>query len=164
MQITLRSGHVVMFDDDFADLVLSRKWRYATHGNKKGDKQYVSGRLNGRHVYLHRLVAGAQKGQIVDHINGDTLDNRRSNLRIVSASQNMQNRAKPNTGRQTSRFKGVTRVRGTPLWRVSIRPNREKIIWMGPFASEVEAAFAYDVASLQFHGPHGKRNFLPLMN
>ena len=164
MEILLRTGEVVLLDDGCGTDVLNVKWRYAKHGNKKGDKHYVSGRLNGKHVYLHRLIAGAERGQIVDHINGDTLDNRSANLRIVTASQNMQNRAKPNTGKQTSRFKGVHRVNGSNKFRACIRPERNKIIWMGVFPSEVEAAFAYDVASLQFHGPTGKRNFLPLMN
>jgi hypothetical protein len=48
-------------------------------------------RKNGKAVYMHRRIMGAQKGQYIDHINGDKLDNRRSNLRFCNQSQNLAN-------------------------------------------------------------------------
>ena len=56
-------------------------------------KGYASARVQGRtRIYLHRLILDAPDDMEVDHINGDPLDNRRSNLRLVTHSQNMQNR------------------------------------------------------------------------
>lgn len=162
MEFALRSGETVFVDPEHAHILSLCAWRYARRGNKpKGDKFYVVGRVGGRHAYLHRVVVGAEAGQIVDHINGDTLDNRLSNLRVVTAAQNMQNRVKPNTGKQTSRFKGVSLSKSG--WRACIRPQPGKSILLGAFETEVEAALAYDVASLRYHGEHGRRNFLPLV-
>jgi len=56
------------------------------------NKGYLTSRINGITTGLHRLIAGARPGEVVDHINGDTLDNRKSNLRIVSVQGNSLNR------------------------------------------------------------------------
>lgn len=158
--ITLNSGHTIIFDDEDWPIAMRSSWRYAKHGNKaRGDKSYVGGKVDGRNVYFHRLIIGANDGHLVDHINGDTLDNRRCNLRIVNASQNMQNRVKPATG-LSSRFKGVWK--SGRKWGASIRHEPYKTKYLGTFESERAAAYAYDIASLQYHGEFGKRNFLPL--
>lgn len=108
-------------------------------------------------IRFHRLVIGASPEQMVDHINGNSLDNRRSNLRIATAAENSRN-ALPRHG-YSSRFKGVGWHKGA--WRARIRVNHRHIC-VGRFSDEVEAAFAYDIASLKYHGEYGCRNFLPL--
>lgn len=117
-------------------------------------------RINGKKVRycFHRMVIGAEKGQFVDHINGDTFDNRKTNLRIVSAMQNNWNSA--NKSNSKSRFKGVGWSAGK--WQVSIRDGKRQI-YIGRFDSEIEAAYAYDIASIKYHGVYGRRNFLPLV-
>lgn len=109
-------------------------------------------------VKFHRLVMNAQPGQQVDHINGDSLDNRKLNLRLVTSLENNRN-MKPRLG-FSSRFKGVGWHKGG--WRVRIRVNYQHIS-VGFFKDEVEAAAAYDLASLKYHGEYGCRNFLPLV-
>ena len=88
-EITLHSGEKVKVDDTDYELLSSFKWYkthkgYAVRNIRKGD----SGPLK-----MHRMVMAADKGQIVDHINRDKLDNRRDNLRFVSASESTRNRS-----------------------------------------------------------------------
>jgi len=110
-------------------------------------------------VYLHRLIIGAGKGEIVDHINGDSLDNRRENLRFVTFEANVRNRLKRSA--TSSIFKGVSWDSSKQSWRVQIRIDQRRISKDG-FASEFEAAFYYDLLSLEHHAEFGRRNFLPL--
>ena len=67
-------------DIEDLDLILTYRWSEATDGYAKS-----------RTLKMHRVITGAQKGQIVDHINQDVTDNRKSNLRFVTHAQNMRN-------------------------------------------------------------------------
>ena len=92
----------------------------------------------------------------VDHINGDGLDNRRANLRIVTAQQNNWNRRFRRTGR--SKYTGVTWDGRRDKWRADIYENRRKI-FLGHFAAEEEAARAYDSAAKENRGEYAVLNF-----
>ncbi len=74
-------------------------------------------------MYISRFIMGAEKGDIVDHINGNTLDNRKCNLRIVTTRENCQNRH----DERTSRFPGVHWDKSKQLWKSSIKINASKI-------------------------------------
>lgn len=102
---------------------------------------------------LHREVMGAARGQIVDHVNGDGLDNRRQNLRIVTSQQNNWNRKATKKG---SGFKGVSRH--GPGFRAQIREDG-KILALGTFPSAVAAALAYDAAARRIQGNYARLNF-----
>jgi hypothetical protein len=102
-------------------------------------------------VRMHRYVIGALSGQIVDHVNSDRLDNRKSNLRIVTASQNNQNRAKlPNT---TSKYIGVHKPVNGSKWVATIVGQH-----LGRFTKEIDAAWTYDQACLERFGPQARIN------
>lgn len=116
---------------------------------------YPSGRVLKVMVYAHRVAWAIHHGiwpdGQIDHINGDRTDNRICNLRDVTQAQNLKNVKKigPN------KFKGVTR---TPsAWVARIRANG-KIQHLGSFRCETAAAIAYDLASIEHHGEHGRRN------
>lgn len=94
-------------------------------------------------VRLHRLVAGAEKGQKVDHINGNTLDNRKENLRIVDHTVNMQNTRKRKNA--TSRHKGVCWSPQRNAWRARLYSHRVTKE-LGYFKNESDAAKAYNDA------------------
>ncbi len=98
-------------------------------------------------IRMHRTVMNAQKGQIVDHINGNKLDNRKSNLRFCTHAQNQQN--KPKRGNNTSGFKGVFKSRKT--WSAQITTNG-KTLCLGSFDSPEKAGAAYRDAALKYHG------------
>jgi hypothetical protein len=91
-----------------------------------------------RKQYLHRVIAGLESGDglVVDHINGDTFDNRRENLRIVSPGENAQNRT---VSRGVSRFRGVTRS-SSGRWIGRVRTIG--LDWSRSFDTEIEAAKA----------------------
>ena len=81
---------------DTWDVPLISKYSWRLKRNRKTDYFYVRANLvpkdhSGKQVFLHRVIMDAKPGQIVDHINWNTLDNRRSNLRFVTASENQLN-------------------------------------------------------------------------
>ena len=100
-------------------------------------------------ILLHRLIIGAQDGLYVDHVNGDRLDNRRSNLREATNSQNQANaRKRSNCG---SAFKGVTWNEARGRWQAQIKRgglNR----YLGLFETEQAAHEAYVAAASIVHG------------
>ncbi len=98
---------------------------------------------------LARLITGALPGMIVDHINGDTLDNRRANLRVCTMAQNVRNRKKPRTN--TSGYKGVHWMPRHKKWMAKIT-CAGKHIFLGLFDDPAEAHAAYCAAAKKYHG------------
>ncbi len=111
-------------------------------------------------VRMHREIMNAPDGLLVDHQNGKTLDNRRSNLRLATHSQNMCNKPKTST-KSTSRFRGVYLDKRKGRWVAKIQINR-KCIWLGHFDNEIDAARVYDTAAKKHHGEFARLNFPPL--
>lgn len=105
---------------------------------------------------MHREIMQAQKGQEIDHRNGNELDNQRANLRFCTQSQNLQNSKKRKNC--TSKFKGVSWHTRDKFWRVWIKYNK-KNLYMGHFDSENEAALAYDAAAKKYFGEFALLNF-----
>ncbi len=110
-----------------------------------------------RIVSLHREVMNHPRGLLVDHKNGDGLDNRRANLRTATRFDSTHNRRKRKT-KTSSRYLGVHLEKETGRWVVRIR-NRGKRMWLGSFAEEEEAAKAYDAAARKYHGEFARLNF-----
>jgi hypothetical protein len=106
---------------------------------------------------MHREIMNFPDGQLVDHRNSDTLDNRRDNLRLATRSQNNCNRRKTKS-KTSSRFIGVCFHKLHQRWCADIRHNGKKI-WLGSFASETDAAKAYDEAAKKYHGEFARLNF-----
>ena len=114
-----------------------------------------TGRLNT--ILMHKEILDSPSGLLVDHINTDSLDNRRANLRLATHSQNSCNsrRDKSNT---YSRFRGVSFSKRKQKWFAAIRADGKKI-WLGYFDNEIDAAHAYDNAARQYHGEFSRLNF-----
>ena len=122
--------------------------------------QYVAGRLAGMkgrrgQVKLHRLIMNAPSGVDVDHINHDPLDNRRSNLRLCTRSQNICNRRMPR-GPNTP-YRGVSRRQDCKSWRAQIKADGRNI-HLGNFHTPEEAARAYDAAARHYYGEFATLN------
>jgi hypothetical protein len=159
-EIPLTQGYVALVDDeDYEDVMAAGPWhvtsrrgtRYAT---KRIKGPYLDGRRGaGISLLMHRLILGPNPDQDIDHANGDGLDNRRENLRVASTSQNMANQRKT---RGVSRFKGVTFL--PQRWRAAIQyQGRKKNL--GNFATEEEAARAYDRAAREIFGEFARLNY-----
>ena len=119
------------------------KWCVAI---KRG-KYYVQKRTSEGIVYLHRLITNAPKGMYVDHISGNTLDNRQSNLRVVKNSTNLRNgRLRPNN---TSGMTGVWWNTSKNRWVAEIKVNYKKM-YLGSFKTSDEAAIARIEAEKRF--------------
>jgi hypothetical protein len=108
---------------------------------------------------LHREIMNAPANLLVDHINSDTLDNRRANLRLATHSQNTCNRQiiEP---KGSSRFRGVQFRKRRGKW-VAVIYKDKKLIWLGSFDAEIDAAKAYDEAAKKYHGEFARLNFTP---
>lgn len=105
---------------------------------------FIPPRKKGVHlVRVHRLIIGAEQGQFVDHINGNSLDNRKENLRIASRADNMQNTRKRANG--SSVFKGVDYKKRQKCWRARLYINGKQYN-LGNYGTEIEAAEAYNKA------------------
>lgn len=93
----------------------------------------------------------------VDHINGNKLDNRRSNLRVCTHKQNMWNMSAHKA--TSSRFKGVTAVAATGNWCAVVGNTRTSYIAMGTYRSEEDAARAADRGAIKLYGEFARLNF-----
>jgi len=105
--------------------------------------------------HMHRTVIDVPEHMLVDHINGDKSDNRKSNLRLATNSQNQMNR-KPNKN-SSSKYKGVSWHKRDKRWRASIGCEREKY-HLGSFDTEEEAALAYNEGAKKMHGEYARLN------
>lgn len=127
------------------------KWHYTADGYAaRRDKAQ-----NWKYVYMHRVITNPIEKLEVDHINGDKLDNRRSNLRTCSKSQNGANKTKQSNN--TSGYKGVTWNRRDKLWLARININR-KSFHLGVYIDKNDAARAYNRAAVEYHGKFAKLN------
>ncbi|HEY5893076.1 MAG TPA: HNH endonuclease [Chthoniobacterales bacterium] len=147
----LGDGAVAIVDSDIAAWILEANWKAQVH---RGRHVYAVASI-GTTAYLHRLITRARKGQIVDHINGDTLDNRRCNLRLVTAGQNRANSRKDKDNR--CGLKGVTRANsGKWMAQITVAGTR---YYLGVYEHKTRAAEAHDRAALHFHGAFAGLNY-----
>ena len=151
-----QGGLAAMVDDDLPVEISGLRWRPWVSGT---GKIYVCAKrcIDGvrESVLLHRLVLDAPDGVDVDHINRNTLDNRRSNLRLASRSENNANRGLQKNN--SSGFRGVRLSKGR-YWIAQIKVDGRQI-YLGSFPSAFDAALAYDRACLIRSGDFAVLNF-----
>lgn len=114
-------------------------------------------KVNGkwRRKSLSHILTDALPGSIVDHINGDSMDNRRENLRFSNASFNQMNKRGSS---KISQYKGIGFIKVRSRWCAHIKAAGKNYS-CGWYKSEHMAALGYDKASMKHHGEHGLRNF-----
>lgn len=152
--IELTRDQITYIDDIDSD-VLSFNWYairgrtgfYAARGMRTKSNQKIE--------TLHRVIFSKVLGrplsseEIVDHINGNTLDNRRSNLRLATKQQNQFNRSKPQNN--TSGYKGVTWNKNAEKWKAQIG-HAGTTLYLGYFDTPEEAALAYEEKAKELFG------------
>lgn len=157
-EIPLSQGLVAIVDDEDFEWLNQWKWSASKQGKRPETTKYRAIRVvtkNGkqRPILMHRALLGARREDIVDHINGNPLDNRRENLRICTQQQNMFNGSAHVDG-MTSEFKGVCWDKDRRKWRVAFQGK-----YVGIFDNELVAAASYDEVALVHAGPYAKLNF-----
>jgi len=134
---------------DIGDLPLLGRHRWSPR--RHGRNVYARAKINGSWVYLHRLVLDPPPGLVVDHIDGNSLNNTRANLRAVSQRENTWN-VRPSEGRGISLRKGKWRAR---MWHEGHR------LELGSYAAKEDAIKAYDTAVSILRDKFAFRNSTP---
>lgn len=149
--IPLTQGLEAIIDIDDVHLVEGRNWfahrdhyTFYAKTTKKGDKNVK--------LRLHNEIMLPPEGFFVDHINGSGLDNRRSNLRLATITENNRNTRLLKSN--TSGLKGASWSKRDKKWKASIKVNKVTI-YLGYFSTKEAAHEAYRRASLKYHGNFG---------
>ena len=145
-RIDLLNGRSALVDADVFEILNGTPWHvvarcYAASGVRVAGKKVC--------VYLHRVIMDAPTGVDIDHINGDTLDNRRANLRMASHGENIRNSKKPQNN--TSGFKGVYWHKQAKKWLAQIKCEA-KHHYLGLFDTAEEASLVYETAARKLFG------------
>jgi hypothetical protein len=159
----LYGSHKVYYDDEDHNLVSQFNWHIA---KGKRDVFYVRARvpnkLRGKFgfnsIRMHRLIMGANEEQVVDHIDHDGCNNKKSNLRFVSSKESMANTRKHSDG--LTGFKGVTFQKKKGLYHARIRVDG-KLISLGRSKNPIIAAEKYNKAALKYFGEFAHLNAIP---
>ena len=151
--VEIKPGSVAKFDTVDYDTIFAGRQLHVRDGYAARDR--LLGEVGPTKRYSHREIMTPPTGMVVDHVNRDRLDNRRSNLRVCTQSQNLANSPKLRGG--SSRFKGVSIRRGR--WRAQIGISG-KIIHLGYFTDEAAAARAYNEAAQATFGEFALLNLL----
>lgn len=132
-----------------------RNWKIRLHDGRSYAARNIQVNKKAQVEYLHRVIMARKlgrplvKGELVDHINGNGLDNRRENLRLATTSQNNQNSRLPRTN--TSGYKGVYWEKKRAKWHAQITINNI-CIFLGRFEDKEIAYQAYCEAAIKYHG------------
>ncbi len=153
--IPLTQGKFAIVDKE--DFPWLNKWKwYYKDGYAARNSKGNSRKIKRTTIRMHREIIKAEKGQDVDHINLDRLDNRKSNLRICNNFGNARNRCK--YANNTSGYKGVYFEKESNKWKAQIVFKNKKIN-LGRYTNPREAAIVYDIAAEQLFKEFANTNF-----
>lgn len=147
--IPLTQGkHAIVDTVDF-ERISKFKWAYSNGYARRVIRPHRTKQVV---IFMHREVLYVPDGMLPDHINGNGIDNRRSNLRVCTRSQNCRNKQKIRS-KTTSKYKGVYWSKTQRKWKAEIKIDRATKTrrCLGSFSSEYQAAMAYRIAALKYH-------------
>lgn len=161
MELFTKKGIKILIDDE--DFEKANRGRSLFV--KESGLVIISKRINGipRHIFLHKKIMQAPKGFQVDHINGDRLDNRKSNLRVCTNSENQRNKKIRSDSK--NKYKGVRLyrfVKNGKTYRyfyAQVCIDKKTYTKHGA-KSEEEAALLYNELAKKYHGEFAKLNII----
>lgn len=149
--IPLTQNRFALVDNEDYKKLSKQKWcvssGYAVYGRSKGK--------NPLHFKMHRIIMNAKKGEDIDHIDGNRLNNQKSNLRIADRTQNQMNRKIQVNNK--SGYKGVTWCKRTNKWIVQIRV-KTKTKFLGYYNDKKEAGKIYNENAIKYFGEFARLN------
>lgn len=143
------NGNIVHIDGEDFEKVMRYQWHISTG--------YAYTQIDGKKISLHRFLLKVPEDMHVDHIDGNPLNNKKTNLRFANRSQNMMNTKKYKNNK--SGHKGVYWNNQMKKWQAKINVNK-KSIYLGSFESIERAVKAYNNAALVYHREYGRINDL----
>ena len=155
-EIQLTQGKVAIVDDEDFEFLNQFKW----HALKLAGKFYVGRKLTvskgkRNQIFIHRLIMKPDKGMVIDHLDGNPLNNQKKNLRICTHSENIRN-CKISI-KNTSGYKGVSFVKKNNTYKSAIKFNK-RTIYLGYYIDPIDAARAYNDAAIKYHGKFANLN------
>lgn len=152
--IKLSQSKNAIVDDSLFERLNRWKWYCSSYGYATKTIRLTNGKQ--KRIMMHRFILKAQHEEEVDHINGDRLDNRLCNLRIVTHSQNQRNKKKRSDNK--SGFIGVSWDAREKKWRAQAM-REGKQIHLGLFNTPSEAARCRDLFVLEHYGGYARLNY-----
>lgn len=156
--VPLTIGKVAMIDA--IDIPKVEGFNWSTLRATKSKDIFYATRRNGIKrvpvLIMHRVIADAPKGMLVDHKNGDSLDNRASNLRLCTHRENMWNSRRPKTN--TTGYTGISRT-SSGRWKAQIGHKGVFLFLGARFPTAEAAALAYDAKAKELRGEFARLNF-----
>src|ERR1044071_8925100 len=153
--IPLSKGKFAKVDDHWFKYLNQWKWHFDGAYARRNVYHYENGKKIQEHIFIHRIVVKTPPGMFTDHIDGDTLNDQESNLRICTNRQNAANMKK--RANLSSRYKGVTK-RGENSFRVTVWKDNQKI-YDAHFPNERWAAMSYNLNAAALFGSYARLNF-----
>ena len=155
--------NIVLVDDEDYDFLAQYNWHlsadgYARRNSNKRDPNWID-KMHRYTIWMHRVILDIHQIEIpqgfeVDHINGQRLDNQKSNLRVVTHRQNMMN---GHAIKGSVKYRGVSAKDGK--FQASIRVDGKQV-YLGFCSTALEAALLYDEAAIKYFGEHANLNKL----
>lgn len=151
--IPLTQGKRAVVDDDIYEYLACWDWHYAgpSGGGYAKRADWDNGKM--KIIRMHHVVLPLKDGLVCDHINGNRIDNRRENLRLVTKSQNMRNQGI--SARNKTGYKGVSKHQGKYRAYINVEKKQRHL---GVFEDKKEAADAYNKAALIYFGEYSRLN------
>lgn len=154
-KLKLSNGMYSLLDDQ--DYLWASEYRWMGRPYHSGWRVCREESRTGKTIYLHREITKAPTGLEVDHVDGNGLNNTRTNLRVCTHSENGKNRRVNQNSK--SGYKGVVWREHAGKWQANITVDKKRI-YLGYHDTPEQAAQAYDLASKQYHGDFAHLNFL----
>lgn len=165
VEVLISRGATTLISAEDEHWVTMYAWQLDKRGYVRRSIRITPGRSGKKSkVFLHRAVANAQPGQLVDHIDGNPLNNQRGNLRLATPQENSRN-VQRSKNRKAGKFKGVYLIKKSGKYGAAIgagekKPNgKSRLLYLGCFPTPEEAARAYDAAARLHFGPYAATNF-----